>query len=60
LETSGSAGLEDELIHLIADLRAEARVRKDWTTADAIRNRLVEIGVLMEDRPEGTIWRLKR
>jgi cysteinyl-tRNA synthetase len=60
LETSGSAGLEDELIQLIADLRAEARVRKDWTTADAIRDRLVEIGVLMEDRPEGTTWRLKR
>jgi cysteinyl-tRNA synthetase len=60
LETSGSVGLEDELIQLIADLRAEARFRKDWTTADAIRDRLAEIGVLMEDRPEGTTWRLKR
>jgi cysteinyl-tRNA synthetase len=60
LETSGRVGLEDELIQLIADLRAEARVRKDWATADAIRDRLAEIGVSMEDRPEGTTWRLKR
>jgi cysteinyl-tRNA synthetase len=60
LETSSNAGLENKLIQLIADLRAEARARKDWTTADAIRDRLTEIGVLMEDRPEGTTWRLKR
>jgi cysteinyl-tRNA synthetase len=60
LETSGSAGLENELIQLIADLRMEARARKDWSTADAIRDRLAEIGVLVEDRPEGTTWRLKR
>jgi cysteinyl-tRNA synthetase len=60
LETTPSAGLEDELIQLIADLRAEARARRDWGTADAVRDRLAEIGVLLEDRPEGTVWRLKR
>jgi cysteinyl-tRNA synthetase len=60
LETTPNAGLEDELIQLIADLRAEARARKDWGTSDAIRDRLAEIGVILEDRPEGTSWRLKR
>jgi len=59
LDTSSGASLENELIRLIADLRAEARARKDWSTADTIRDRLAEIGVLMEDRPEGTTWRLK-
>jgi cysteinyl-tRNA synthetase len=59
LETSSSASLENELIQLIADLRAEARTRKDWSAADAIRDRLAEVGVLIEDRPEGTTWRLK-
>jgi cysteinyl-tRNA synthetase len=58
LETSSSANLENELIQLIADLRAEARARKDWSTADSIRDRLAEVGVLLEDRPEGTTWRL--
>jgi len=60
LETSSTAGLENELIQLIADLRAEARTRRDWATADVIRDRLAEIGVLLEDRPEGTTWRVKR
>jgi cysteinyl-tRNA synthetase len=60
VEAPSSAGLENELIQLIADLRGEARTRKDWGTADAIRDRLAEIGVLLEDRPEGTVWRLRR
>ena len=60
LETSSTAGLENELIQLIADLRAEARTRRDWATADVIRDRLAEIGVLLEDRPEATTWRVKR
>jgi cysteinyl-tRNA synthetase len=60
LETSSTAGLENELIQLIADLRAEARTRRDWAAADVIRDRLAEIGVLLEDRPEATTWRVKR
>jgi cysteinyl-tRNA synthetase len=60
LETSSSAGLENELVQLIADLRAEARARQDWTTADVIRHKLAEIGILMEDRPDGTTWRVTR
>jgi cysteinyl-tRNA synthetase len=60
LETSSSAGIENKLVQLIADLRAEARARQDWTTADAIRDKLAEIGVLMEDRPDGTTWRVTR
>ncbi len=60
VETTASAGLESELIQLIADLRAEARARKDWSMADGIRDRLAQIGVILEDRPDGTVWRLKR
>ncbi|GAB4550268.1 MAG: cysteine--tRNA ligase [Anaerolineae bacterium] len=60
VETSSSADLTNELIALLVDLRAEARARKDWTTADAIRDRLEKIGVLLEDRPQETTWRLKR
>jgi cysteinyl-tRNA synthetase len=60
VETTAGAGLESNLIQLIAELRAEARARKDWSTADGIRDRLVQIGVILEDRPDGTVWRLKR
>ena len=53
-------GLQAELVQLLIGLRAEMRARKDWATADVIRDRLAESGVLLEDRPEGTTWRLAR
>jgi len=37
--------------------RAEARKARDWKTADAIRDRLKEMGVILEDGPGGTTWR---
>jgi cysteinyl-tRNA synthetase len=58
--TSADAGLQADLIQLLIGLRAEMRVRKDWATADAIRDKLAASGVLLEDRPEGTTWRVAR
>jgi cysteinyl-tRNA synthetase len=49
---------EAELVQLLIDLRAEARERKDYTVADSIRDRLKETGVILEDKKEGTTWRL--
>jgi cysteinyl-tRNA synthetase len=60
LEAGTGANLEADLIQLLIGLRAEMRARKDWATADAIRDRLAEIGISLEDRPEGTTWRLTR
>lgn len=44
------------LMELLIDLRKEARARKDFATSDAIRDRLKEIGVVLEDTKEGTRW----
>jgi len=52
--------LVDRLLRLLIDLRQEARQARDWARADAIRNRLAELGVVLEDGPEGTRWRLSR
>jgi cysteinyl-tRNA synthetase len=60
LPQEAGAGLEGELMSLLIDLRAQARENRDWATADMIRDRLTEIGVAMEDRPEGTTWRVDR
>lgn len=60
LESSAGVGLQDDLMQLVIDLRTEARARKDWGLADAIRDRLAEIGVFLEDRADGTTWRLGR
>jgi cysteinyl-tRNA synthetase len=54
------AGLEAELVQLIIQMRQEAREAKDWAQADAIRDQLSEMGVVLEDGPEGTTWRVVR
>lgn len=54
-EESGLA--EDQLLELLIELRQDARARKDWAAADKIRNRLTQLGILLEDSPSGTRWR---
>ncbi len=43
-------------MHLLIDLRKEARERKDYATGDAIRDRLAGLGVALLDKKEGTSW----
>ena len=50
---------EDEIVRLI-EIRNEARRNKDWKRADEIRSRLFAKGIILEDTPYGTIWRVKR
>ncbi|MBN1137210.1 MAG: cysteine--tRNA ligase, partial [Anaerolineae bacterium] len=52
--------LVDGLVRLLIDMRQEARQTRDWARADAIRDRLAGLGVVLEDGPEGTRWRLSR
>ncbi len=54
------SGLTEELLRILIDLRAEYRAAKDWARADALRDRLAQAGVVLEDGPEGTRWRLQR
>jgi cysteinyl-tRNA synthetase len=56
--TTESAEREAGLIRLLIEMRAEARKRKDFAQSDAIRDRLKEIGVILEDGKEGTTWKL--
>jgi cysteinyl-tRNA synthetase len=55
-----AAGLEDDLIQLLIELRTAARQNKDYATSDAIRDRLSDIGVVLEDRADGTAWKVSR
>ena len=52
-----SDGLTEPLMRLIIKLRADARGRKDFATADAIRNGLTELKISLEDKKDGTTWR---
>lgn len=56
-DSNGSADREDGLMRLLIDLRSQARANKDWATSDKIRDQLKELGVVLEDRADGTIWK---
>ena len=51
--------LVEELVSLIVDVRHKLRERKEYDLSDGIRARLRELGVILEDRREGTTWRLE-
>lgn len=53
-------GLDEALIQLLLDTRAKLRQAKQWALADGIRDGLAELGVIVEDRPEGSVWRIDR
>jgi cysteinyl-tRNA synthetase len=55
---SGSPQREDGLIRLLIDLRKQARADKQFARADQIRNQLNELGIVLEDRPEGTVYKV--
>ncbi|MGQ9598169.1 MAG: cysteine--tRNA ligase [Anaerolineae bacterium] len=57
---SGRDTLTEGLIQILIDLRHQARQARNWAAADAIRDRLANLGVVLEDGPEGTRWRLSR
>ncbi len=47
----------DSLMQLIIEIRSCARSTKNFDMADRIRDGLDELKVVLEDRPDGTLWR---
>jgi cysteinyl-tRNA synthetase len=47
----------DAEVEALIQKRAEARARRDFATADAIRKQLADRGIILEDTPHGTVWR---
>jgi cysteinyl-tRNA synthetase len=52
--------LEHRLIQLLVDLRNEARASKLWSFSDRIRDELNKLGVILEDKKDGTVWKKSR
>jgi cysteinyl-tRNA synthetase len=46
----------DALVALALEQRTQARARKDWAAADAVRDRLRHAGIVVEDTPHGPRW----
>ncbi|GAA2532587.1 cysteine--tRNA ligase [Pilimelia columellifera subsp. columellifera] len=49
-------GVVDALVQLALEQRTQARARKDWAAADAVRDQLKQAGVVVEDTPHGPRW----
>lgn len=46
----------DVKVKQLIDARSEARAKKDWETADKIRDQLQEMNIILEDTPQGIKW----
>jgi len=50
----------DKLMSILIEQRKTAKQNKDFATADTLRKRIEEIGIVLEDKPGGvTGWRMK-
>jgi cysteinyl-tRNA synthetase len=43
-------------MEIIIELRKQARLNKDWTTSDFIRDKVAEAGIKIKDTRDGTSW----
>ncbi len=53
------ASISEEEIKKMIDLRNKARENKNYKEADEIRNKLLDKGVLIEDKDDKTLWKFK-
>ena len=53
-----ASGLADALVELVVQIRESARIKKDFKTADEIRESLKQLGIILEDTPQGVRWRM--
>ncbi len=53
----GADGVADRAMEVLIHIRQHLRKKKDFESADLIRNLLTERKITLEDRPEGTVWR---
>jgi len=58
--SDGAAELLEALMQLLIQVRAEARVKRDFAMSDSVWNGLTEIGIALQDGKEGTTWIIQR
>jgi len=55
--TAADDGVADKAMNVLIQVRQHLRKKKDFESADLIRNLLTEQKITLEDRPDGTLWR---
>ncbi len=56
LEFDGN--LDDDIMEMIKE-REQARKNKNWDKSDQLRDALSDRGIILEDAPDGTVWKYK-
>jgi cysteinyl-tRNA synthetase len=55
---SQESDISGSLVDILVEIRNTARQRKDYATADYIRNKMADLGIVLEDTPSGTKVRM--
>lgn len=50
-------GIDEAKILELIEARTQARAQKNFIEADRVRDELLKVGILLEDGPQGTIWK---
>ena len=58
-EDSASETLE-KIMELVLEIRKDAKEHQNWAVADAIRNKLNDLDIVIKDTKEGAIWEKKK
>ena len=58
-EAEVSGGPDDEEIEQMLAARQDAKLAKDWARADAIRDQLISLGIIIKDTKDGATWERK-
>ena len=59
-EKTQPASDAEAFISLLVSTREDLRKNRQWQLSDKIRNGLADLGVTLEDTPQGTRWKYKR
>ncbi len=57
--SAGNDELVEGLMQTILDIRKEAKLKKDWPTADKIREHLTSLNIEVKDTKDGAVWGMK-
>lgn len=58
-ESSSTVDKVDSVMQILIELRKQAREGKNWAMADEIRDKLSEANIILEDKPDKTVWKIK-
>jgi len=59
-ERATTTSQAEPFISLLVSTRNDLRQNRQWQLADDIRKRLADLGVTLEDTPQGTTWKYER